>query len=84
MRFPGFIGPSYTLQSVNVECQNCVNLYPEVNQLGTGKEGEVAALVPTPGLRLLLTLPQTPIRGMKRASNGTLFVAAGNKLEKPS
>lgn len=80
MRFPGFIGPSYTLQSVNVDCQNCVNLFPEVNDLGTGKEREVAALVPTPGLRLLLTLPQSPVRGLWRASNDQVFAVGGNKL----
>jgi hypothetical protein len=78
MRFPGFIGPSYTLQSVNVDCQRCVNLFPEINALGTGKEREVAALVPTPGLSLLNTLPTGPIRGLWCASNGTLFAAAGN------
>ncbi len=80
MRFPGFIGPSYTLQSVNVDCQRCVNLFPEINGLGTGKEREVAALVPTPGLRLLLTLPESPVRGLWRASNGTLFAVGGIKL----
>lgn len=80
MRFPGFIGPSYTLQSVNVDCQRCVNLYPEINALGTGKEREVAALVPTPGLRLLVTLPTSPVRGEWRASNGQLFAVGGNKL----
>lgn len=80
MRFPGFIGPSYTLQSVNADCQRCVNLYPEVNELGTGKEREVAALVSTPGLRTLLTLPTAPVRGIFTASNGTLFAVGGNKL----
>jgi hypothetical protein len=80
VRFPGFIGPSYTLQSINVDCQRCVNLFPEVNALGTGKEREVAALVPTPGLLLKLTLPQTPVRGLWRASTGTLFAVGGNKL----
>jgi hypothetical protein len=80
MRFPGFIGPSYTLQSVNVDCQRCVNLFPEMNELGTGKEREVASLVPTPGLRLLLTLPDSPVRGQWRASDGTLFAVGGSKL----
>lgn len=81
MRFPGFIGPSYISQSVNVDCQRCVNLFPEINDLGTGKEREVAALVPTPGLRLLCTLPATgPVRGLYRASDGTLFAAQDNKL----
>lgn len=80
MRFAGFIGPSYTLQSVNVDCQRCVNLFPEINELGTGKEREVAALVPTPGLRLLVTLADSPVRGIWRASNDELFVVGGAKL----
>lgn len=80
MRFPGFIGPSYTLQSINVDCQRTVNLFPEVNALGTGKEKEVAALVPTPGLTLLVTLAQSPVRGLHRASNGQLFAVGGNKF----
>lgn len=79
MRFPGFIGPSYTLQSVNVDAQRCVNLFPEVNALGTGKEKEVASLVPTPGLTLLTTLADSPVRALWRASNGTLFAVAGSK-----
>lgn len=79
MRFPGFIGPSYTAQSVNVDAQRCVNMFPEAHPLGTGKEGEVASLVPTPGLTLLLSLPTAPMRGAWRAANGTLFVVSGNK-----
>lgn len=80
MRFLGFIGPSYKLNSVNVDCQRCVNLYPELNELGTGKEREVAALVGTPGLRLLQTVGSGPIRGSYTASTGTLFVVSRNKL----
>lgn len=80
MRFPGFIGPSYTLQSVNVDCQRCVNLFPEMDDLGTGKEKEVASLVPTPGLTLLLTLAASPVRALWRASNNQLFAVGGNKF----
>src|SRR5690348_5799650 len=80
MRFPGFIGPSYQLQSVNADCQRAVNLYLEVNALGTGKEHEPACLVGTPGLRLLVTLPNSPVRGLWRASNNQLFAVGGNKL----
>jgi hypothetical protein len=80
MRFAGFIGPSYTSQSVNVDCQRTVNLYPEINALGTGKEREVAALMPTPGLRLLFTLVSSPIRGMFTASNGEFYIVADRKL----
>ena len=80
MRFPGFIGPSYTLVSRNADCQRTVNLYPEINELGTGKEREVAALVGTPGLSLLLTLPTGPVRATYTASDGTLYAVGGAKL----
>ena len=79
MRFRGFIGPSYTLASVNADCQRCVNLYPEVNELGTGPEQEVTSLVSTPGLRLLCDLGG-PIRGTLRAADGMLYVVVGSSL----
>jgi hypothetical protein len=41
---------------------------------------EIAALVPTPGKRLLVTLPKSPVRGIWRASSGTLFAVAAEKL----
>ena len=80
MRFKGFIGGSYTLRSFNVDCQRCINLYPENNELGTGKAGEVAALQPTPGLTLLQTIGTGPMRGAFTAGNGTLYVVSGNTL----
>lgn len=80
MRFPVFVGPSYQAQSLNVDAQACVNWFPEFHPLGTGKEKEIASLVPTPGLNLLLTLDTSPTRGAWAASNGTLFWVAGNKL----
>lgn len=80
MRFPGFIGPTYTLQSVNVDCQRCVNWYPEMNDLGTGKEKEVAFLAPTPGLRLFATLGESPVRGIWQTSKGTVFAVGGSQL----
>lgn len=80
MRFIGFVGPSYTLSSVNFDCQRTINLYPEFNEMGTGKEGEVAALVGTPGLRLLATVGDGPIRGTYKASNDRLFVVSGDSL----
>lgn len=80
MRLTGFIGPSYKLQSVNADCQRTVNLYPEVNESGNGKEGDVACLRGTPGLRLLLTLPKYPSRGMHATSTGLFFVVAGDSF----
>ncbi len=77
MRFPGFIGPSYTLTSKNYECQRCINLYPEVDEIGTGKEGEVASLIGTPGLSLLTTLGTGPVRGLWLTTTGLLFAVSG-------
>ena len=84
MRFPGFIGPSYTLRSVNVDCQRCINLYPERDEIGTGKEQEVAALLTTPGLNTLLTLATSPVRGLYTATTGDLYAVAWNKVYKIS
>jgi hypothetical protein len=61
-----------------------VNLYPEIDELGTGKDHEVAALIGTPGLALLLNLNQGPFRGIFLASNGDLLVASYNKVYKVS
>jgi hypothetical protein len=81
VRFVGFIGPSYQLNSLNVDCQRCINLYPEMDELGTGKEKEVASLVGTPGLYLLATIGSGPIRGQHYSKKANkFFVVSGNKL----
>jgi hypothetical protein len=80
MRFPGFIGPSYSLQSVNVDAQRAINLYLEMNEAGTGAEGEPASYVGTPGLRLLATLPTGPVRGTYTDTTGQLWAVGGNTL----
>lgn len=51
-----------------------------MNELGTGKEREVAALVATPGLSLLVTIGTGPIRGMHTGTNGTLYVVSAGKI----
>lgn len=80
MRFPGFIGPSYTLASVSVDAQRCINLIPEVVESGSGKEQSQFFYRGSPGLTTLLTLPTSPYRGSFTASNGTLYAVGGNKL----
>lgn len=80
MRLKGFIGPSYEQFSKNVDAQKSVNLYAELDEAGTGKDREVAALIRTPGLRLLTTAGTGPGRGLHFASNGRLFAVSGNKL----
>jgi len=84
MKFVGFIGPSYTLQSVNADCQRCVNLYPEIDELGSAKEQSVASLVGTPGLQLIATLPLSPFRGCFTSSKGQLYAVGGNGFYKIS
>lgn len=80
MRFLGFIGPTYQLDSVNADCQRCVNLYPEINEIGTGKEGEVASLISTPGLEVLIELGVGPIRLIYEDPQNRIFVASANKM----
>ena len=80
MKYDGFIGPSYTLDSVEIDAQRCVNWYPKIDESGKGKEGQVASLIMTPGLKLLATVGDGPIRGVYRATNGNLYVASGNTL----
>jgi hypothetical protein len=84
MRFKGFIGPSYTLQSVNVDCQRSVNLYPEINEAGTGKEGEVVHLSGTPGLKTLISIGEGPIRCVHVTPSGIILVVSKNRLYKVS
>lgn len=80
MRFKGFIGGSYKLNSLNADCQRCLNLFYVINEAGTEKEGETGYLLGTPGFELLFTLPTSPIRGIYTATNNGLFVVSGNKF----
>lgn len=82
VRLKGIVGPAYTLQSLNADCQQCINWFPEQYELGSGKEREVASLAPTPGLRLLFNVGAGPGRGAYVAKNGTLFVVSGTGLYK--
>jgi len=80
MKFKGFIGPAYQLESVNVDAQRCVNLYPQVIESGAGKEGQVLFLRATPGLEQLCTVGAGPIRLIHIDTASRIFVVSGNKL----
>jgi hypothetical protein len=80
MRFKGFVGGSYQLESKNFDRQRCVNLFAVLHEVGFGKESEVGMLIGTPGLRTLLTLAGGVTRGGYTASNGQAFAVGGNKL----
>lgn len=72
MRYPGFIGPSYTLQSLAAGVERCVNLYTEPNEVGAGKSP--MSLIGTPGLSLFTTLSSGPVRQLVTCYG----VASGN------
>lgn len=80
-RFVGFIGPTYELASKDIDCQRCINLYPELNELGTGKDKEIASLVEVPGTKTLFSLAGGGSRGSYIAKgNGQHFRVVGNKF----
>lgn len=80
MKIPGFIGPSYTLNSVNVSSQRCVNMYPELLEGVQGKNESVAYLKSTPGLELFAEVGSGPIRCIHQNNSGEILVVSGNKL----
>lgn len=84
MKFQGFVGPSYKLDSVNVDCQRCVNLYVEQVQSGMGKDAVQTYLKSTPGLRKLFEVGNGPIRLVHIDSKGRVFIASGAEMFKAS
>lgn len=55
-------------------------MYPEVDELHTGNDGEVASLIGTPGLSLLATIGNGPIRGSWFTTTGAFYVVSGNTV----
>lgn len=78
MQFPNFIGSAYTLRSVNLDCQRCVNLYPELNEAKTQKDGGTMALIGVPGKDLITTIGSGGFRGQWTGTNGLLYAVIGN------
>lgn len=79
MKIP-FVGPTYTARSLNANAQRAVNCYLELDN--TSQRAPVA-LYGTPGLRLLFTLPTSPVRGARAMGDYAYFVA-GNKVYRVS
>lgn len=76
-KLEGFIGPTYTLTSVNVATERCLNLYPE--SLEVPWEKARLWYAPTPGLVQTYNLPTSPLRGMF-AQDGRAWAVAGDTL----
>ncbi len=78
MKIKEFLGSSYTLQTPNYDSQETLNWYPQLDELGTGKDQEVLALIQRPGYTLLHTFPRSPIRAIHQTMNGYIYIVAGN------
>lgn len=74
-RWPGFIGPSNTPQSVIEDAERTVNLYVESGQSQSAKSP--SALYPTPGFQAWATVNKVGCRALKEA-DGRLFGVVGN------
>lgn len=74
-----FLGGTYVSRSRNLVYSRAVNLYPQRVETGQGKE--VGAFFGTPGLDLLATLGNGPIRGGRVVGNFA-YVVSGDGLYK--
>lgn len=80
MNYAGFISGAYTIQSISANNQKCVNLYPQQDESGAGKNS--AYLFSTPGLLRVadLTASKGPSRCTYTSSKGRLFEVVGSTL----
>jgi hypothetical protein len=80
MKLKGLLGPTYALKSLAYDSQRCINMYPDADEMGMGKEGEPEMLTTVPGLTLTHMLPRSPIRALWRTANNYIYCIAGNGL----
>jgi len=71
-----FLGGETTSRSRNLAYFRAVNIYPEFVQTKDG--AEVGAFFGCPGLSLLTSLGNGPVRQVYAAANGVLYVVSGN------
>ena len=71
--FP-FIGQAYSTRSLNVEAQECINLFIETDPGGR------AALFGTPGLSLFAALGAGPVRGLHKIATGDVIAVSGAQV----
>jgi hypothetical protein len=70
-------GGAYQARSVIASAQRSLNLYNEPLPQQQGEPSQFASY-PTPGLTLVGTMPQGPIRGIRQATNDAIYVVAGS------
>ncbi len=79
-KLPGFLGSSYTLRSPVYDTQQTINMFPEMDELQTGKEQEPVMLVSVPGQTKILTMPKAPIRALHYTAFGSIICVAGSTI----
>ncbi len=77
MKYPGFIGGSYTLDAYSVDSQDALNLYVEKVDSGSGKANAIMRL--RPGLLYWDNAPKNPIRAMLQTDTA-VYIVAGDTL----
>lgn len=77
--FPGFIGPTYTTQSVNAGSQRLVNLYCEVTE--SAGEPDRVVYYGSPGKSVLSSLPDAPCRTFFYQDNRAFALAGSGYYE---
>ena len=76
-KWPGFVGPSYSSQSMIVAGEECINFYPSLIEAGAAKAK--SALFPCPGIVDFATSSDSPGRGIF-GENDQLFAVFGATL----
>lgn len=77
MRYPGFVGPSYTSQSRHADAEDLINWHFARIEAENAKVR--TALYPTPGVQLRFTLDASPVRGLFY-QEGRAFAVGGGTL----
>ena len=78
--FQGFIGPAYQTRSLNAGVEDLVNLYVEMPESRSG----MPALYGRPGQKLLMVLPDSPVRAELYQDQRSWAVAGGSYIETTS
>src|SRR5690242_11951397 len=72
-------GGAYTARTLGVAAQRCVNLYQEPIPQAEG-EPALLAHFPTPGLRLVGTVGNGPIRALRQSTTGGIYCVSGDTV----
>ena len=74
----GFIGGAYLARSKQIDCQECVNLYPEIEQ---SSSKNVIALIGCPGKKRFSTIEIAGgLRKLHLTASGRVFAVVGGTL----